>query len=403
MKKTFLALLTFVVSTTVPFANGCSTKVNVTVKNPTKETQSVTATIKYKGSTKQEITLGTVEAGKDVKSSFDVKRNRDLVLSSSTKGYETWKSNPITITAKPNPRNVEEEINLTAQLVDEARSEQTVIDEFLKIGKNYGLLPVQAKQAVDTYLGALLLIIPPSDAGQEGEILFRVPPSEFLGVTGERPITYANTNSSYQIQITGTSALRVALIFPILSFGVAYNKESLYEVKWSLKGFGNVLVTEPDNWQVYTAVSSLPNAHKAAINQLMASNSSAVLLYVNRLYAIRDGSLSRRQGRKLSAGTSLTASTFLTNNGAWTFSETVEESKDFAEVVLNIGGEVVQATFVMISPNQPATFLGPQGSIKDLQLGFRPVMTSPSEEKWYTVDVRRTGLSVNLSPRMLKQ
>ncbi len=383
---------------------GCTTTVNLSVKNPTRESQSVIAAIKDKGATKQELNLGTVEAGKDIKSTFPVEHNRDLAVSSTMRGYVAWRSTPVTITSAPDPRNLDETISLSAQYVDEASAIQTVVDDFSRIGRNYRLLTIQARQAVDKYLGALLVMIPPQEGGQEGMVLYRIPPSQFVGISGERSIKYADTNSSHQAQMSGWSAERLSHAFPLLKFGTDYNYDSLYDLRWTLKGFGDISVAEPSTWSLFTAIDDLSDMQKAAIEELMMVNPSAVLLYVNRVYAIREGNISRKQGRKLEPGATLDSSSYLTPSGAWTFSESAADTKQFAEAVLNMGGEVVQTTFLRISPgtpDEPRTLSGPQGLLRDMKV-FSPFPSVSGRETWRTVNVRRTGINLNLSPVMVE-
>jgi hypothetical protein len=399
MKKSLFSAAIAVLVTT-----GCTTTVNLTVKNPTRESQSVIAAIKDKGATKQELNLGTLEPGKDVKSTFPVEHDKDLAVSSTARGYVAWRSTPVTITSAPDPRNLDETINLSAQYVDEASAVQTVIDDFSRIGKNYQLLPIQARQAVDKYLGALLVMVPPQEGGHGGMVLFRIPPSQFLGISGERSITYADTNSSHQTQMPGWSAQRLSDSFPILKFGTDYSYDSLYDLRWSLKGFGDILAAEPPTWSLFTAIDDLSDTQKAAIDELMMVNPSTVLLYINRIYAVRDGYISRKHGRKLEPGATLDASSYLTPSGAWTFSDSATDTKHFAEAVLYMGGEVVQTTFLRMSPgtpDEPRTLSGPQGLLRDMKV-FSAYSSVVGRETWRTVNVRRTGINLNLSPVMVE-
>ena len=413
-KKTWYLLML------LPVLMACTTTVQLSLHNLSSLDQSAIARTRHRGVPTQEIALGELKPNGDLSQTFKVKHDHELVVNTLASGYIAWESSPETVLSKPDPKIVKLDVKPTPRVLDEAAGVRTIMDQFTRIGRDYGILPYKAQQAADHYLGALLLVIPPSENGQEGKELFRVPPSQFLGTTMPQQINYQDTSSVHTAEISGTKAAELSAAIPLLKTGTTFKDNTLYQFSWSMTGYGNVLVKEPENWSPFHALQQLPEEAKRALHEQEKRNPDAVLLYVSRLYAIRDGRISTKEGRKLDFGSRLDASSVLGLGGAWTFESNVSSENAFKDVVLNIGGEVIQAELIEIaigakSEEKASTSLGAPLFGEDVMFStkasegrkiLKQLSIQPMREPSVLIipeHVRRTGVYVTFTPQMLKE
>ena len=320
----------------------CSTTVNLTVKNPTKISQIPRVVISSdKGIEKETINLGKLEPKQDKPWSMKVKDSWNIVVKSNTdKGYGAWESAPYTIPKKPDPFPIVVDLGLNGNyLPDDSRAIEQIRIALSDLGPNVGFRPLDIKNALSTWFGSLVVMILPSQ-GQPERILYQVEPNNFCrSATTLDQFTYPATISTNEVKVIGKSSANLAASVPVYgSIGVNVSADNLYNVQWSMNGFGMVTKRDPDNWSYVEAIESLPDREKKAIQEAMEQNPSAVMLYVNRMYVIKNADFFVRESKKLEAGAKLSVLSFVTADGAWTFENSTTSHQQFQELVLNVGG-----------------------------------------------------------------
>lgn len=402
--------------------SACYTTVQLHVENPTKQAVSIAAIDQSNGSTAQHLNLGSIVAGGHADpASFKVKHNHDLVLQATALGYNAWQSSPTTITSSPDPRSITETVNIQATLLDDASAIQQINGSFSNIGPTYGLNPLSADNAVATYWGALMVIVPATQ-GNPVRVVYTVPPNIFLRVKGAVSPTpklqYPATNNTQTVDISGKAASDLSVTLPILKAAGNFQQTSVYQLQWQLLGFGEVDLPTPDGWSLGAAIAALSDGDRNNIGGAIQANQGAILLFVDKFYVLQSGTLSQTQGSTLSTGASLSASTVLESSGAYTFSNQTTNKTNFANVVLNIFGDVLSANIIKITT--PPISAGAAARSQ----AIRPTLTLEgvtgtsgisirgqvlsrvgplTKNTWTITDVRKTGLSISTIPRSALQ
>jgi hypothetical protein len=321
---------------------GCSTTVSLMIKNPTDIAQAPRVIVQdNKGIEKETINLGKLQPKGEIKREFKVSNNSNLLIKSSdNNGYDVCDFPPYSIPAKPDPYPLAVDLCIKPiYLPDDSQGPAAIGASLSKLGEYVGFTPLPIKNGLSTWFGALIVYVPPSDNSHELKLLYKIQPSRFL----EKEVTldefqYPSTISSQETQVTGKSSAGLALSVPVYgSLGVDTNSENLYNIKWSMEGFGSVGIKEPAGWSLANAIKSLPENDKKIIFKALKVE-GATLMFVNRIYVIKNADFSVKEGKKLSTNSKLNAMTFLTANGAWSFESANEAHKKYQELVLNISG-----------------------------------------------------------------
>ncbi len=333
----------------------CSTTVNLTVRNPTEISQIPRVVIlSDKGIERETINLGMLEPKQEVPRSMEVKDSWNIVIKSITdKGYGAWESAPITIPKKPDPFPLVVNLGFNGNyLPDDSSSIGQIRNALSDLGPNVGFKPIDIRNALSTWFGSLVVMILPSKEQSE-KILYLVQPSRFSNTTTYDQFIYPSTNSTNEVKVIGKSSAKLAASVPIYgSIGVNVSADNLYNVRWSMNGFGMVTKRDPDKWSYVEAIESLPNNEKKVIHEAMEQNPSAVMLYVNRFYVIRNADFFVKESRKLETGAKLSALSFVTADGAWTFESATESHQLYQDLVLNVGGIILPAKVVKVKDKE---------------------------------------------------
>ncbi|MGD0920067.1 MAG: hypothetical protein ABSB22_26825 [Thermodesulfobacteriota bacterium] len=330
----------------------CATTVNLTVKNPTEVSQSPRVVILSDKNIEQDkdtINLGTLVPHKDTQRSFKVKHSYNVVVKSITgQDYGAWESAPYTIPKKPDPFPIVVDLGFNGTVIpNDSRAIDQIRNALLDLGPNVGFKPIDIHNALSTWFGSLVVMIPPLQ-GQPERILHQVEPNNFC-----RPATtmdqfrYPETSSQNEVKVIGKSSANLAANVPVYgSIGVNLSADNLYNVSWTMNGFGMVNKQDPDNWSYVQAIESLSDKEKRTIQEAMQQNPSAVMLYVNQIYVIKNADFAVTESKKLAAGSKLSVLSFVTADGAWTFENAHTSHQQFQELVLNVGGITLPASIV---------------------------------------------------------
>jgi hypothetical protein len=222
-------------------------------------------------------------------------------------------------------------------------------------------------------------------------LLYKIQPARFL----KKEVTldefqYPSTILSKEAQVTGKSSAGLALSVPVYgSLGVDTNSENLYNIKWSMEGFGPVEIKEPADWSLADAIKSLPENDKKIIYKALKVK-GATLMFVNHIYVIKNADFSVKEGKKLSANAKLNAMSFLTANGAWSFESANASQQKYQELVLNISGMPLNAIVSEGEDRYPGKSIGRHiTKSKDVKYTVEKVTIVPGKEIFLTGDIQK--------------
>lgn len=334
------------------FLAACTTTVSLNLKNPTDIAQSPRVIVQNdKGIEKETLNLGKLQPKGVLQQEFKVPHSSTVVIKSSTDmGYDVCDLPSYSIPTKPDPYPLSVDLCVSGNwLPSDAQGITAIRNALSDLGANVGFTPISVKDGLSTWFGALAALVPASNDHPQ-QLLYLIQPARFT----KKAITldefqYPLTVSSKTVQVIGKSSASLAANVPLYgSVGVDTNSENLYDLKWSMNGFGAVTKKDSADWSLTAAISSLSASEKALLYEALNKEKDAVLLYINRFYVIKNANFYVKEGKKLASTAKLTASTFLTTNGAWSFDSVNEAHQQFQDLVLNIAGITVPATVLRV-------------------------------------------------------
>lgn len=320
----------------------CKTTVDLRLRNETRTTvEPRVEVLSASGARVQTLYAGLLAPNTSNVTRFKIKKGESFKVAAAIPGScDLYKGAPTTVTGTSNPLTADVHIVSQILFLDDSQAFDKLAQSFKQVGDDIGAAPINIQNALDTRIGALLVAVP-SAGNQPPRILHVVEPNVLgVKVMELKEIDYPRTNETEQVTISGTSAAKAAANFgPIAHFGVAFDTAKLYQLKWVLRGFGQVNKTEDPRRTYVYRFNALPQERKTLIKDLLTKNPQARLYYVNRMYVIERAELFTKEGQKLSSTGELAPGAIATASGAYTFENTTEQNKGYGPVVLNYWGD----------------------------------------------------------------
>ena len=113
-----------------------------------------------------------------------------------------------------------------------------------------------------------------------------------------------------------------------------------------MNGYGLISKVAPSDWSLAAAIEGLTDIEKETLYDFLTQNKEAILLYVSKIYVIKNADFWIKESRKLTGGAKLDGAAFITASGAWTFDSVTENHKQFQDLILNITGDEVPVTLI---------------------------------------------------------
>jgi hypothetical protein len=339
MKKGLLiALIVFATLTT-----GCKTTVNQIVKNGGTVPLDIVINVEDGNGIRKAIhSIGEIPAGGETTKTFEVDNGDFFLLYASFGGAVVYKSPEVLVSGKVNPYKPAEIIaKPTCRNVDDELAFSTISKSFGDLGPDIGARPIGLKDALATKIGSLVVAIPfDADSARKGEILKVVTP-EVLGVKVMTldDVEFPSTLESQTVVISGSASLKANTSYgPIAHFELTLTNDSTYELKWMLKGFGQINKKEDPTKIPDDQINTLSENTKAQIKATLDDNPLAKIYYINSAYVVKDATMFFKEGKSGGIDSGLDAANFLTLKGVVTFKESKENNKSYGPVVLNYYG-----------------------------------------------------------------
>lgn len=204
---------------------------------------------------------------------------------------------------------------------------------------NFGFRKIDIRNAIETYFGALILVVPPKKEGERGHAQILIQPSGFSSRQTMDEIRYVNSNDEKTIDVSKDLLFSFSQNYPIVGtlFGAAQSSD-YSQLFWQMKGFGWIIKKENSNWNVFDAYEKLSPESKIGIQEKLDDNPNSFLMYINEMYAIRDLSYNSVYGKKVNIESDISAASMWTVNGIYNFSSETSERSNFSEFVYDFGG-----------------------------------------------------------------
>lgn len=219
---------------------------------------------------------------------------------------------------------------------------------------DFGFKSTNLKNALETYYGALVIIQPQKPSGERGKELFYLSPGSFSSKVPYEKFNYVISSDIQKVEVSKELALtlsaNVSMIGKFFSQSTINDYSLFY---WKMQDFGWITKPESDGWNYITAFNNLSSELKKNIQDVLKKNPDSFLIYINKVYAIRDIQYQCVAAKKINNKADISGSTVATVNGVYDFSR--EESKDsrFSEIVIDIDGVPLLTSETTIS--QPTT------------------------------------------------
>jgi hypothetical protein len=320
---------------------GRKTPVELSLRNkadvavdPRVEVQSKT------GARLETINAGSLEPNATSPVKLTVKNGNAIqVMAALPTSVDIYRSALLTITGDEKPTRRNFDLVVQGRTVDDSQALQKLSKSFKALGDDIGAAPLTLQNALATRIGALIVAIP-AVANREAKILHVVEPNVLgVKVLQLEDVQFPNTNETETVTISGSSAIKATANVAVASFGFSWESSKVYQMKWVLRGFGQVNKIEDPTKSYIAQFNALAPERKAAIRGLLDANTDAKIYYVNRMYVIERAELFVKEGQKVVGSGQLSASSVVTASGAYSFENVAEQNKGYGPVVLNYWGD----------------------------------------------------------------
>lgn len=321
---------------------GCSATVNLIVQNEEKYPLSAKVIVNdEKGFEKESVSIGEIKGNTEARNSFKVKNGNSFkVLANIPESGIVYSGEQITVTGEVDPFKKEVVIKNRNKSLEDNKSFETLSRSFKNTGDDIGARPLDLQNALDTRFGALVVAIPSSN-GIKGKILKSITPRE-LGVRmmTQEELRYPRTNETEQVEISGTFASKANANYgPIGNFGFAFDSESVYQMKWVLRGFGSINKLEDIEKSVQTQFNAMKEIVRSDIVDILRKNPTAKLYYINQMYVLERAEMFIKKARKVQANAEFDAANIVSGSAVYTFKEAEEKNNGYGPVAINYWGE----------------------------------------------------------------
>jgi hypothetical protein len=342
--------------------SGCTTTaVQLTATNPENYPQHVRLLTKDNPALPgEEMDLGDLQA-KETKSfpPFNVKHGKSIEVEGIYQGGVTSRIGPTYIDAKPDPLQMQVQLAGGSHYLDDSSSQKSLTDAFMKIGVPNLSSPRSLPGALSTLYGALIVITPGDD--KKDAVIHTVVTPNTLGVKEIDLATFLalipDVTDEESIDITKNTASSFSGMFPFAGVGVDWAGSDVYQLSWKMNGFGMVQKPEDADKNYIVKYSALDDKIKQQINDSLKAHSGSKLVYVNRLYAIKNAQVITKKGQKI-AGNADVKAAVVTMTGSYTFTDTTTTTRVNNNIVLNLEGDEV----AMLKVEATTSKLGSEGN-----------------------------------------
>jgi len=322
-------------------SSSCTTLVQLTVKNESQAALAGGVDVRDKNGVRtKEIQLGRIEPGAEHYQEFKVKNGSSFKVIGTLPGSAVVDpGNLVSVTGDQDPFPKTVSLQSRSRNLDDSTSFKTISQSFKNTGTDVGARPLGLENALQTRLGALIVAVPRGE-GQEPEILYSIDPKT-LGVQVNTldDVRFPGTNEVEEVNIKGQVATNASGSYgPLAHFGVNFHNDSVYELRWVLRGFGTYVKKEDSAKDYAVQYNLLPEEHRQQIAAHLEERPEAQIFYVNELYVLRNADLFIREAKKLSASAEFDAASLVSGSTAYTFENTNEKNHNYGPVALNYWG-----------------------------------------------------------------
>lgn len=320
----------------------CTTTVNLVVKNSyEKPLAAIIQVMNNDGIKEEQISLGDIKPNDEIHNSFKIKHDYSFSVTGALQQSATiYRSASITVPSKPDPLDKTITMENQCRWLDNSKSLQALSNSFQNLGPNIGAQPTSLAAALSTKIGSLA-IAELEDTTKPASIIFSVPPT-ILGVKvlTLSDIRFPDVFQNQKVDISGTYLLTTsASIGPIAKFGFQFKDSDIYNLDWTLRGYGTIDKEEEHGKDCITCYYRLPQHIKDAIVNTLKVHPKAKLYYINKFYVLKSANMAIKTAKKLEINADLNVNNIVNGGSAYSFDNTTVNASSYSDVVLNYWGD----------------------------------------------------------------
>ena len=207
---------------------------------------------------------------------------------------------------------------------------------------------IDANEGARRYWGALLVVQEPRGDKAPGKILYEVPASVFSTVHSVDE--YPRVRIDGQAWINADAVDRLLARFP--EFGSVLgdvNVDDATRISWKIRDYGWLSRPAQQDFNVLTAIWSLPEVTKREIIQVLRDDPDAQLMFVSQIYVIKQMTVTANRGQRLDRDDPVDADCVVKPDGVYRFDRDQEQTQAQAMKLVNISGVVWQPHFARVN------------------------------------------------------
>jgi hypothetical protein len=286
------------------------------------------------------IGLGDVAAGSAATHTFKVKNGCAFRVIGDVAGTNVvYRSSDFSVDGSENPFVRTIEAKPMGRILDDSLALQTISNSFKNLGEDIGARPLPLKTALETRVGALVVAIPGTGNTISKQLYIVTPAILGVKLITRDDIEFPPTNETEETLISGKAVTEASGSYgPIASFGIAWNTEGVYEVKWVMRGYGPITKSEDPGKSAAVLYNFLPDEEKEQIQAHLQANPESKLYYINRFYVLDHAEMFIKEAKLLTVSGEFDAANVITGSAVYTFKESKERNAGYGPVVLNYEG-----------------------------------------------------------------
>lgn len=325
-------------------ASGCANTVQLKVGNPTADPYEVKVELRDSdGRPKSSISLGRLDPGKEEARTFKAKPDSVVAMSAQTvsKKYVVWEESK-TVPRKPKPFPIDSSISVSpGSRIPTEPNVKDIANRLGGLGPDLGFAPLPVRNALKTMFGAVKVV--ELKDGRISKELLTLQPAQLGNETAYEAFDYPDHTTEFKVEVLGSSAANLTLSLPVFGVGLAWDTNSAYRLTSTLRGFGTVDKVVAKDFALEKAIT--PD-HQKAIAAVLKEHKDAVLLYVNKMWVVKDGDVDVYEGKSFANGEKLNVPAVFNGDTAFKFSDSKSGNRHFSEQALEFWGEEYVPEFV---------------------------------------------------------
>ena len=211
---------------------------------------------------------------------------------------------------------------------------KTVIDKFKELSFDKEYLKLTNQNALLSTLGSLILV-----DSEEKNILYKITPKELKAQLTD---LCQHSNSDYAMGVfSSATSIQGELKLPFVNLNAAFVNGDVSKFTWTIENVGECVWAPENDKDLATLFSELSEKTKDVLLQEYKDHPGSKLKFINKAFLIGRIEVETENSRKIQNNTEISASTFATAKGNYTFENSFSTKNLVGNVVTKVEGYYV--------------------------------------------------------------